>query len=399
MFLRSMIKFLLATTCVFIFACAAQADVIYLKNGKIVEGRIVEQTDKYIKIDFLSTTLLYWSDEIDKIEAGPEEALQLAKGQNAKGKFRQATDYLQEGKWRWAIAVFKAAILDNPKHTGAHFNLGCAYAFIGDYSKAVEEFEKARSLEEEPYKAFCYFNIAGVYFKQAILTRELGLFAKASENFRQAAVILPNFVLAYDYARQTAMFSKIENQGKAKFGLVALEIGLPPDSAIFLNPDHIIGANEQKGFVFDANSVPPLFFFSSPSSRWRVCESNLDITKPREMSQGAKQCFQGLLDFLNKKGFNRLDNLVKWNMHYTFAQFFARQGDLDKAIESALKAKDIGLNYSIEYKNLATLYLEKGDLTQAKACAEKALEINPQMPERNAMEDIIKKAKLNTSKK
>jgi tetratricopeptide (TPR) repeat protein len=156
-----------------------------------------------------------------------------------------------------------------------------------------------------------------------------------------------------------------------------------------------MGANEMKGYVFDAGSVPPLFFFNSPASHWRVCESKLDIQKPNEISQDAKQCFEAVLDSLAKKRFSSLDDLIKWNAYFLFAQFFIGQGDLDRAIEFALKAKEVGLSYSIEYKNLATLYSEKGNLAQAKAYAEKALEINPQMPERNAMEDIIKKAKAN----
>lgn len=389
------VKFLLAAICLFVFICPAQADIVRLKNGKIVEGTIVKQTDKYIKIDFLGTTLTYWADEIDKIEAGKETAPGLVKGENAKGEFSKASDYLREGRWQGAITELSAIISDKPKHTGAHFNLGCAYALTDDYNKAIEEFKKALSLEQKPFTAFCHFNIAGVYFKQAILTREAGLFAKASEHFKQAVDILRNFVLASDYARQTELFSKLKDLSKAKFGLGVLEIGLPPDSAIFLDPDHIMGANENKGYVFDASSVPPLFFFNSPVSHWRVCESKLDIQKPNEISQDAKQCFEAVLDSLAKKSFSSLDDLIKWNAYFLFAQFFIGQGDLDRAIEFVLKAKDVGLNYSIEYKNLATLYLEKGDLVQAKAYAEKALEINPQMPERNTLEDIIKKAQAN----
>ena len=44
------------------------AETIILKSGKTVEGKIIERTDKYIKIDFYGVPLTYWLDDIDHIE-------------------------------------------------------------------------------------------------------------------------------------------------------------------------------------------------------------------------------------------------------------------------------------------------------------------------------------------
>ncbi len=46
----------------------AFSETIILKNGNSVEGKIVEQTDKYIKIDYMGTILTYWKDDIEKID-------------------------------------------------------------------------------------------------------------------------------------------------------------------------------------------------------------------------------------------------------------------------------------------------------------------------------------------
>lgn len=46
----------------------AFAETICLKSGKTVEGKIIERTDKYIKIDFYGVPLIYWLDDIDHIE-------------------------------------------------------------------------------------------------------------------------------------------------------------------------------------------------------------------------------------------------------------------------------------------------------------------------------------------
>ena len=50
------------------------AEVIHLKSGKTVEGKILEKTDKYVRIDFLGVKLTYYLDEIDHIEKGSSQA-------------------------------------------------------------------------------------------------------------------------------------------------------------------------------------------------------------------------------------------------------------------------------------------------------------------------------------
>ncbi len=43
------------------------AETIVLKSGKTVEGKLIEKTDKYIKIDFMGVPITYFNDEIDTI--------------------------------------------------------------------------------------------------------------------------------------------------------------------------------------------------------------------------------------------------------------------------------------------------------------------------------------------
>jgi len=50
------------------FTSALFADTIVLKSSKTVEGRIIEKTDKYVKIDFQGVELTYFMDEIERIE-------------------------------------------------------------------------------------------------------------------------------------------------------------------------------------------------------------------------------------------------------------------------------------------------------------------------------------------
>jgi len=55
---------------------AAYADVVRLKNGNVVEGRIIEKTPDAVKIDISGVTLTYYVDEILSVdgEAVPAQA-------------------------------------------------------------------------------------------------------------------------------------------------------------------------------------------------------------------------------------------------------------------------------------------------------------------------------------
>ena len=50
------------------FSTSVFAETIILKSGSTVEGKIIEKTDKYLKIDFQGVVLTYASDEIERID-------------------------------------------------------------------------------------------------------------------------------------------------------------------------------------------------------------------------------------------------------------------------------------------------------------------------------------------
>ena len=44
------------------------AETIVFKSGAAIEGKLLEKTDKYIKIDFQGVPLTYFFDEIESID-------------------------------------------------------------------------------------------------------------------------------------------------------------------------------------------------------------------------------------------------------------------------------------------------------------------------------------------
>lgn len=46
----------------------ARAETLILKNGKRVEGKIIEETDKAVKVEMAGIGVTYFKDEIDSVE-------------------------------------------------------------------------------------------------------------------------------------------------------------------------------------------------------------------------------------------------------------------------------------------------------------------------------------------
>ena len=55
-----------AVFCLF-FLNLAFSETILLKSGQKVEGKILEKTDKYVKLDYFGVGLVYYNDEVDSI--------------------------------------------------------------------------------------------------------------------------------------------------------------------------------------------------------------------------------------------------------------------------------------------------------------------------------------------
>ncbi|MFC1594182.1 DUF5684 domain-containing protein [Candidatus Omnitrophota bacterium] len=62
-------KLILILFVVFLAISSAYAQsTVYLKSGRVVEGEVVDQTDKYIKLAFSGVELTFWLDEVERIQ-------------------------------------------------------------------------------------------------------------------------------------------------------------------------------------------------------------------------------------------------------------------------------------------------------------------------------------------
>ena len=180
--------------------------------------------------------------------------------------FAKGTEYLKEGKWNDAVVEFQKTLNLNQQNVGALFNLGCAYALIDNYPEAIKQFEKALSLETQPYRALCYFNLAGVYLKQAFVNYEASSFKescmyfnKAKENFLATTRTLPLYQTPIDFANGAKTMSNITVRAFDFKCAIKKEVYYP-DSCTFVSTDKVAGDDS---YVFSGTTVPVLFFWRS----------------------------------------------------------------------------------------------------------------------------------------
>lgn len=167
------------------FSVAASAETIVLKSGKTVEGKILEKTDKYIKIDFEGVSLTYSIDEVERIYEKPV---------NISNEFAASTaeDILKKADYYHSISDFDKSIelcelaskKTDDKNLIAKINLTLSSNYLEKGKEAYEinkddsfyklsiQFAK-KSLEANPYDCLALFNIGLAYFgmqdwKQAI---------------------------------------------------------------------------------------------------------------------------------------------------------------------------------------------------------------------------------------
>ena len=173
------------------FSTLIFAETIVLKSGKTVEGKIIEKTDRYIKVDFHGVELIFWLDEINRINGDitfdseksgrgillkqsvlavetPEELLYKGIDYYNKGLFDEALNnykkalslrpkygvalfnmgivYAKKDQWKDCINVLRDLVELNPLDAEAHLNLATAYAAIEKYTDAFKHYEKCREL-------------------------------------------------------------------------------------------------------------------------------------------------------------------------------------------------------------------------------------------------------------
>jgi len=190
----------------FLSVSSASAETIVLKSGKTVEGKIIEKTDKFVKIDFHGVELTYFNDEIQSIEkeklnvASPQRESSSVNASPAEEIVNRGIEYARVGNYDEGIAEFNKAITIDPNNVNAYYNRGTVYFNKGNFDQAILDFNKA--IEIEPKASNAYLNRSAAYFGK-------GNYDQAISDDSKVIEIDPEYAEAY-ISRAVAYYEKKE---------------------------------------------------------------------------------------------------------------------------------------------------------------------------------------------
>jgi tetratricopeptide (TPR) repeat protein len=326
------------------FPVLSFAETILLKSGKTVEGKLIERTDQYIKIDFQGVPLTYFFDEIENID-GQKIGPLFSKVETNDKKLadrKDSTDIQTEGTVK------------------EKYNLAINYFQNKDYVNAHNFFGEILAYEPDPYKAIVYFNmgmclqVAGVEGKgDAELTR--ALFAQAAKYYQKAQDIMPDFPQLYSNAALIARYLNHPNSVVEEFYSKGQQLtdkfgAFPPDvdnklysyksyeALLTIATNYIVGGN-----------------YSDAVGILKDVVDRMEQVPPQKT-------------YLQYTAYNLL-GLCLYNL-----------GDNKGAInyiESSIKLAPSQPKLDFSYANLAMLYFKQGDYTKAHEATRNALVLNP----------------------
>jgi|GEM_PF-469913 len=199
----------IAVTLLLVVPLVCFAETVVLKSGKTLQGKIVEKTDKYVKIEVAGVAITYFMDEIKSID-GKEPIVSASKNNNltdATSYFKSGVMHASQEKFKEAEKEFRTALKLN------NFDSDCEEAL-----RIINDFNNKLISEE----------YAGVFFKGAYYLVQ-GEHQKAIQEFEKAIQINPNYDAAYQNLGVTQLSS-----GRSEEAIINLQ------KAIQLNPNNAV---------------------------------------------------------------------------------------------------------------------------------------------------------------
>jgi tetratricopeptide (TPR) repeat protein len=186
----------------------ADAETLILESGRTVHGKVLERTDKTIKIDVgLDFPITYYLDEVDRVETeGPaqqETKSERSQEDDANALELQGLDFIDQNKMVDGIELLRKAIGMDPK-PNRHLNLGAILSgngialfkegrkdeAAGIFKEAESELNKAIGLFD--HKKEITFLSHAYYLLGELHAQAFGNPAKAREYYQKSISLYEN---------------------------------------------------------------------------------------------------------------------------------------------------------------------------------------------------------------
>jgi len=147
-YLKKIYQFILILITISFINTELSADVIYLKDGVRLEGKILEQKDNQvvleIEIDGKFVPVTFNLEEIKEVVM--TEVLENDKEKSTEELSRIAYGLLNRGEFDKAIFYYRMVIFKDPDYASAYYCLGSTYQKLKNFKEAENNFRKALSL-------------------------------------------------------------------------------------------------------------------------------------------------------------------------------------------------------------------------------------------------------------
>jgi len=169
------------------------AATVVLKSGEIIDGKIIEKTDQYIKINYDNSDLIYFLRDIEKIDesdnnlqsiADRKEVSSVGSPNSFSSYYKKGNALRKNGQINEAIVQYNKALeLNIDNKSLIHLSLGQAHMWGKNYDQAIIELNESVKLEAQ--NAFAYSLRGYLYMVK-------GAFQEAISDLNKGIDILKN---------------------------------------------------------------------------------------------------------------------------------------------------------------------------------------------------------------
>ena len=174
------------------FSGAAHADLIRLKNGKIMEGTVTEEDPASVSFEMGKAFMKIDRKRVDWVIRGKKEFIERKAA--AGNAYLEGAESLRAGEYEQAIPLLEKALAMEPTNAGLQANLAYACAQAGKIERAILLYNQA--LGGDPTNRQLHMNLVSAYaqagkFKSAatVLHRMLDEFTPDRQLYEKLSVV------------------------------------------------------------------------------------------------------------------------------------------------------------------------------------------------------------------
>lgn len=369
------------------------AEIIVLKSGQKIEGKILERTDKYIKLDFYGVSLTYWLDEIDHIEdknypsdKNISNPISLSTNNNSlEGKSPQK---LFE-QFSPAVVTIDVKMSSGASGSGSGFIIDPNGIVVTNYHVTSEAKEiKIKLKDQREYQVeyiigydtnndFCILKINA--FNLPFIP--IGDSSQIGAGERVYVIGNP---LGFDYTISDGLISSFRNILGTQWIQISAPISKGSSGSPVINSNgKVIGIvtfmmseGQNLNFALPINQIKPSIYKKDKITFSKFLQ---------QKSEAEKYCFLGLESYLQSNFEEAERNYKKaleldpacWQAYASLGGIYGIKGDFNKALEYLKKAAELNQESEEINISLGSIYSKLGDPEQAIRFFSNAVRINP----------------------